>query len=235
MRKVTMPRLRVTRRLAVVAAAVVVAAGLGGVALAATSGSASTVIKGCYNATSGALRVLTPKSDSCGSQKKISWNEQGPAGNGYDFTSTAGTLDKYGLDEADGPKLAKAGDYLVNVSADENISGYTTGVSGICTVALAEPTTTYIYESLPPFDYPVDASSLDNRLPTNTTVIIDVTSSEAGYQLLFACAAISSAGAITDLKPTSAHWLVSPIGVTAGTASVARADVSPPRGSKLIP
>jgi hypothetical protein len=229
-----MPRFRLTRRLAVAGAAVVVAAGLGGVALAATSNASSTVIKGCYDATTGALRVLTPKSDSCGSEKKISWNEQGPAGNGYDFTSTAGTIDKYGMDEADWPDLTKAGNYLVSVGLQEDIAGETDGFSGICVMALFEPPSTYVYENMTPLDDPFPAPDTENSLPVKTTVTIDVPSSEVGYQLLFACAADSD-GTFTDLKPRSAHWLLSPVGVTSAAASASGAKVSPPHGNRLFP
>ncbi len=219
MRKVTMRRPRVPRYITIAVAAVVTA-GLGGAAaLAATANTSSTVINGCYNATTGALRVLTPKSSTCGSEKKISWSQTGPAGNGYDFTSTAGTLDKLGFGEADGPVMTKKGEYLVNLRAQEDISAYTSGLSGTCALALGiGKKSLFVYESLPTLDLPIPAADIGNSLPINTTVIIDVPSSEVGYQFYFTCEATTSSGEV-DLTTTSANWLVSPVATSAGAAS----------------
>jgi hypothetical protein len=53
----------------------------GGVALAVGATGSGTTINGCYDSSTGALRVLTASHDTCGKgEVKISWNEQGPQG-----------------------------------------------------------------------------------------------------------------------------------------------------------
>src|ERR1700683_2872598 len=128
---------RAVRQLLIGAGTVVITIGLSGAALAAdatsTVAGAGTPIKGCFNAQSGALRVLTPHSKTCGSERKISWNQAGtpgPAGNGYAFTSTSGKNNIYGGDESDGLAVTKAGTYFVNVTAKLDIAAYTSGTGG---------------------------------------------------------------------------------------------------------
>ena len=71
------------RRVIFVSGAMALVLGVGGAALAASTGTAAskTTISGCYNSRTGTLRVLTPSHARCGKgELKISWDKQGPTG-----------------------------------------------------------------------------------------------------------------------------------------------------------
>ena len=178
---------RATRRVLAGAGAVAITAGLSGVAPAADaittstpSPAVATVIKGCYDSTSGALRVITPHSKSCGSERKISWNQAGPAGNGYAFTSTSCLLDKFGGKESDGPVVTKPGTYFVNVTAQLNISSYTSGGAGFCALDLATdtPSINYIFEDFSAWNYPAAGSDIKGAYPFASSAMIHVSASQ---------------------------------------------------------
>lgn len=193
--------------------------GLSGVALAADATgtanipAASTVIKGCFNSTSGALRVLTPHSNSCGSERKISWSQTGPAGNGFAFKSTTGSLNILGEQEADGPTVRKAGTYFVNVNAQLNITSYTSGGSGFCALDIANGSASpeFIFEIFSSWGYPGPASNLNGSYPFASSGLVPVTAKRIGYQFVLAC--FDNSFATVPVK--SATWVISPVSATA--------------------
>jgi hypothetical protein len=224
---------RATRRVLAGAGAVAITAGLSGVALAADaittsspSPAAATVIKGCYNSTSGALRVITPHSKSCGSERKISWNQAGPAGNGYAFTSTSGLLDKFGGKESDGPVVTKPGTYFVNVTAQLNISSYTTGGAGFCALDLvtSTPSINYIFEDFSAWNYPAAGSDIKGAYPFASSAMIHVSAKQTKYQFALSCFDNS----FTTVPVKTGTWLVSPVSATtSATASTGHSTLGP--------
>ncbi len=204
---------RGTRRLLAGAGAVVITASLSAVALAAdapdTAAVSSAVIKGCFNGTSGALRVLTPHSRSCGSDKPISWNQ---AGNGFAFTSTAGTDNKFGDSEADGQVVKKAGTYLVTVAAKLNIAAYTSGGAGFCALDLVHGTkmTKFVFEIFSEWGYPAPALNVNNVYPFTSSGMVKVTAKQVGFQFGLFC--FDNSFSVLPIK--SATWLVSPVSAT---------------------
>jgi hypothetical protein len=221
------------RRLLAVAGAIVLVAGLGGIALAASASSRSSVIDGCYNKTTGALRVITAHSKTCGSQAKISWNKAGPAGNGYAFTSTAGSLNVYDQSEADGQVITKKGTYFVNVNANLNISAYTAASSGFCALDLVKgstPSETYLRDIFSAWAYSYAGSANDGVYPESTSGMVSAPA--AGYRLALFC--YDSSANIVAI--TSATWLVSPVSATASsTAAIARHLSTTPAGFRPKP
>jgi hypothetical protein len=179
---------------------------------------------------SGALRVLTPSPRSCGSERQISWNQ---AGNGYSFVTTTGTLNKYGDDESDGPVLAKAGSYFVNVTGKANISAYTSGGAGFCALDLVHGNTVhkFIFEIFSPWSYPAPASDIDNSYPVGSSGMIRVAPSQAGYQLMLECFD-NSFNIVPMMKAT---WLVSPVSATAGAKVMTAHSVLGPAGFRPRP
>ena len=226
------------RRWLAVVGAIVITGGLSGVALAAdatASGTlnakASTVIKGCFNGRTGALRVVTASSPSCGSQRKISWNQagpRGPVGNGYAFKKTTGTVNKYGDSESDGPIVMKAGTYFVNVSANLDISAYTSGGSGFCALDLVSSDgNTFVFDIFSAWDYPAPGSNLNNSYPFSSSGMIHVAASRIGYQFFLACFDNSFA----NVPVTSGTWTVSPVSATSSST----VPVAPEHTSTLGP
>ena len=218
---------RTALRLVAAVGTVAIAAGLSGAALAADTTpaitAASTVIKGCFNATSGALRVLTSHNKTCGSERAISWNQ---AGNGYAFTTTNGTINKYGLAESDGTVLTKAGTYFVNVSAKLNIAAYTTGGAGFCALDLVHGTTgtKFVFEIFSPWSYPAPASNLQNAYPYSSSGMIRVTAKRAGFQLGLFC----FDNAFATVPVSSATWMVSPVSAASSAkAAIGHSTVGP--------
>ncbi|HYK31831.1 MAG TPA: hypothetical protein VEV63_07715 [Streptosporangiaceae bacterium] len=209
---------RGARRWLAAAGALAITGGLSGVALAADAtgsgmmiASSSTVIKGCFNGSSGALRVVTPHSPSCGTERKISWNQtgpRGPAGNGYAFKSTTGMVNKYGGSEADGPIVTKAATYFVNVSANLDISAYTSGGSGFCALDIVSSDgSTFVFDVFSAWDYPAPASNINNSYPFTSSGMIHVSAARIGYQFILACFDNSFA----TVPVMSGTWLVSPV------------------------
>ncbi len=232
---------RLARRLLAGAGAIAVAAGLSGVALAAdasgTATKASAVIKGCFNSQTGALRVVTPHSKTCGSESKISWNEAGPAGpagNGFAFVSTAGGTNKYDGDESDGQVVTKSGTYFVNFTGTLNISAYTSGGSGFCALDLAKGTTStkFVFGIFSQWSYPAAAANISNEYPFASSGMIHVASSHVGYQLILECFDNSF-----SLVPVStATWRVSRVTSTkSATASLAGHSTLGPAGFRPKP
>jgi hypothetical protein len=195
------------RRLLAVAAAVVLTMGLGGIALAASATSSSPVINGCFNKKTGALRVITAASPSCGSEPKISWSKAGPPGNGYAFVTTNGRLNTFGQDEADGPVINKKGTYFVNVNAHLNIASFTAGGSGFCALDLFKDPT-FIFEIFSAWDYPGPGSNLNGEYPESTSGMVSAPG--PGYQLILACFDNS----FNSVQVSSATWLSSPVSAT---------------------
>ncbi|HEY2508442.1 MAG TPA: hypothetical protein VGI58_18140, partial [Streptosporangiaceae bacterium] len=231
MYRAKLPASALSRRLLAVTAVIAVIAGTGGIALAATASASSKVINGCYNARTGALRVLTPRSKSCGAERKISWNQTGPAGNGYSFVTTAGGINKLGTGEADGPVVTKAGTYFVNVNAGLNISAYSSASSGLCALDLQKASpSTFVYGIFSAWDYPYAGDGIDNY-PESTSGMIQVSASDVGYQLTLAC--FDNSGVQVPISSDS--WLVSPVGARAGTNVSIRSSKAGPAGFKLLP
>jgi hypothetical protein len=206
---------RGARRLLAAAGAVAITAAVSGVALAADASraipDAGTVIKGCFDSRSGALRVLTPRSSSCGSERKISWNQTGPAGNGYAFKSTPGTINTFGEGEANGPVVTKAGTYFVNVNAQLNIAPYTSGGSGFCALDVTNSTdSVFVFEIFSAWDYPAPASNLNNSYPFASSGMVPVTARRVGDHLLLVCFDSS----FNTVPVKSATWIVSPVSAT---------------------
>jgi hypothetical protein len=231
---------RVARRLLVGVGAVALVGGLSGAALAADAtaagpaAGASPVIKGCYNATSGALRVLTSHSKSCGTERKISWSQAGPPGNGYAFTSTTGTIGKFDGEESDGPVVKKAGTYFVSVNAQLNLAAYTSAVAGNCALDLAHhlsPTTiSYVYAIFSPWSYPQSPVAIDGAYPFSVSGMVQVSAKRIGYQLILGC--LDSSLHFVAVK--SATWLVSPVSAAPGTSVPGHSTLGP-AGTRLKP
>jgi hypothetical protein len=218
---------RTAQRLLAGVGAIAITAALSGAALAADTTpaitAASTVIKGCFNATSGALRVLTSHGKTCGSEHAISWNQ---AGNGYAFTTTKGTLNKYSLAESDGTVLTKAGTYFVNVAAKLNIATYTTGGAGFCALDLVHGTTgtKFVFEIFSPWSYPAPALNIENTYPYGSGGMIRVTAKQAGFQLGLFC--LDNSFTIVPVK--SATWIVSPVSASSSSkAAIGHSTVGP--------
>ena len=227
------------------AVVVAITAGVSGVALGAGS-NGTTVIRGCVNSKSGALRVLTSHNGSCGSERKISWNKTGPtgktgpagrtggagrtgpAGNGYAFSRTTGTSNKFGVAELDGPVLTKAGTYFVNVTAKLNIAAYTSGGSGLCALDLATktPKLTYVFEIFSEWGYPEAADNIENLYPFGSSGMIRVLASQTHDQLILSC----DDNSFVSVPVASGTWLVSPVSAASSgtaTASVAHSTLGP--------
>jgi hypothetical protein len=229
---------RGARRLLAGAGAVAIFAALSGVALAGvatgTAGSASSkVIKGCYNSKSGALRVLTSHSKSCGSEKKISWNQTGPAGNGYAFTTMSGKTSKFGEMESDGPVVTKAGTYFVNFTGTLNITPYTSGGAGFCGLDLAHGTTstTFVFEIFSGWGYPEPAVDISNAYPFASSGMIHVSAKQTGYQLALFCFDNS----FNEVPVMTGTWLVSPVSARSSTTASTRRSTLGPAGFRPRP
>jgi hypothetical protein len=209
------------RRWLAVVGAIVITGGLSGVALAADAGTlsakGSAVIKGCFNGRTGALRVVTSSSPSCGSQRKISWNQtgpRGPVGNGYAFKKTTGTVNKYGGSEADGPIVTKAATYFVNVSAALDISAYTSGGSGFCALdVVSSDGSTFVFDIFSAWDYPGPGSNLNNSYPFSSSGMVHVAASRIGYQFILAC--FDNSFAVVPVM--SGTWTISPVSATSSS------------------
>jgi hypothetical protein len=218
---------RGARRWLAGAGAIVITGGLSGVALAAdavpratmNANAASAVIKGCFNRTSGSLRVLTSHSRSCGSERKISWNQKGRAGNGYAFKTTPGTINKFSLEEADGPVVKKVGTYFVNVNAQLNIAAYTRGGSGFCALDITDPTgSVFVFEIFSAWDYSGPGSNVNGSYPFASSGMVYVAAKRIGYQFVVACFDNS----FTTVRVKSAVWTISP--VSARSSDIVGAD-----------
>jgi hypothetical protein len=224
-----------SRRLLAGAGAIVLAGAVSGVALGAdaTTTASAKVIKGCYSASSGALRVLTSHSKSCGKEKKISWNSQGPAGNGFAFGTTGGKFNKYLGGEADGPVVSKAGTYFVNVTGTLNIAAYTSGGSGFCALDLAHGSGSviYVFEIFSTWDYPAAAIGINNAYPFASGGMVHVSASQTGDQFVFVCFDNS----FQTVKPAKATWLVSPVSATTSAVASAGHSTLGPAGFRPRP
>jgi len=189
MKDITHAQRSYPQRLLAVTAAVVLTAGLGGIALAKTSsGSARTAI---------------------GSESKISGNQAGAAGTGLSFISTKGQINKYGGNETDGPVLSKKGTYFVNVNADLNVASYTSGGSGYCALDLVKGSTNLTVKDqiFTPWSFPGGGFS---RYLESTSGMVSAPG--PGYQIILAC----FDSATNDVLFNSSKWLTAPVTTRAG-------------------
>jgi hypothetical protein len=193
--------------------AVMLALGLGGVALAASNGN-SKVIKGCYDKTTGALRVLTPHASKCGAgQQEISWNQAGPPGKqgakgkpgpGYNFTQYIGAYNKLTHEEADGPALPN-GSYMVVVTAVVDTDG---GDEDECQLEDYYG----VFQSNPL--WPVSGDTFGQNGVVQLTTLITISGAPHPDRLYLYCFDAGQAGT-PELAAESSTWDTSTANVTA--------------------
>jgi hypothetical protein len=218
------------RRLLTATAAVTLALGLGGVALAASSGG-STVIKGCYDKTSGALRVLTPHANSCGSgTQEISWNQVGPPGKpgakgkqgakgnsgpGYNFTQYIGSNNQLGHEEVDGPSV-RNGNYMVVITAVVDTDA---GDEDECQLEDYYG----LFQSNPL--WPVSGDTFQANGVVQLTTLITVSGAPKPDQLFLYCVDEGDEGA-PELEVQASTWDVSPVNITVAPQIIHGTDYS---------
>jgi len=117
-----------SRAASIVAAGVLTASIVGGVAYAAVPDS-SGVYSGCYQKNSGALRVIDPSSESCKSNEiLITWNRVGPAG-------AQGPVGPAGPQGVPGPQGTPGPGSVTQVNTGAGLTGGPITTSGTISVA----------------------------------------------------------------------------------------------------
>jgi hypothetical protein len=165
--------------------------------------------------------VLTKAHPKCGSEQKISWNQTGPAGGGYHFTTMSGRYNRFGEEEADGPTILRAGTYFVDVNADVRITA-AGPIEGECALDVTISAESLDFKIFSPLVWTLAFPPDDDVYPASVSGLVTITSGDIKHPLTYGC---DSAG--TPFRVDSSRWWISP--VSASTASTASVSTATPR------